>query len=88
MSLEKEKKIPCTFITAKTTEANSRFVCELFLLSYHVSVINIRHYKWDFIWKKKQYRSEKETIDHSNSSKENYREIPKISLSMYKPLQI
>ena len=51
MSLEKEKKIPCTFVTAKTTEANSRFVCELFLLSYHVSVINIRHYKWDFIWK-------------------------------------
>ena len=45
MSLEKEKKIPCTFVTVKTTEANSRFVCELFLLSYHVSVINIPHYK-------------------------------------------
>ena len=51
MSLEKEKKIPCTVVTAKTTEANSRFVCELFLLSLPVSVINIRRYKWDFIWK-------------------------------------
>ena len=88
MSLEKEKKIPCTFVTAKTTEANSRFVCELF--PFVLSCVSNQHssLQMRLYLKRKQYRSEKETIDHSNSSKENYRKIPKISPSMYKPLQI
>ena len=53
---KRRKKIPCTFIIAKT-DLTTCFECELLLLSYDVSVINIRHYKRGFVKKKIQYFS-------------------------------
>ena len=46
---KRTKKIPCTFIIIiAKTDLTSCFECELLLLSYDVSVINIRYYKRGF----------------------------------------